>query len=272
SQNSDGGFGAARAEHSNELYTAWAAMALAATGHDPASVRRGGHSVLDSLVGEASTLSGLGDIERTILAVRACGASPYSFAGHNLVSELLRARESDGSFAHLVIQSAFAIFALRSIGHSASYGPIRNAASWIERQQNNDGGFSFAAHGSASDVDDTAAALQALADAGARDGRVLNAAVDYLLRSQNLDGGFPQRYGEASNAQSTAWAVQGLIAAARNVGAVRRKNSRSPIGYLEGLLASEGSIRYSATSAQSPVWVTSEVMIALAGKTFPVAP
>ena len=91
-QNADGGFGGARGQSSSELYTAWAAMGLAAAGRNPAGVRRGGHSVLDSLRGGASTLQGLGDAERTILAVRACGASAYVFAHRNLVAEVLRAR------------------------------------------------------------------------------------------------------------------------------------------------------------------------------------
>jgi energy-coupling factor transport system substrate-specific component len=271
-QNSDGGFGGTSGQGSSELYTAWTAMGLAAAGRDPASVRRDGHSVLDSLRGEVSTLQGVGDEERTILAARACGASAYSFAGHDLVAEMLRTRESDDSFDNQVNLTAFAIFALRAVGHSAGYGAIREAAGWIERQQNSDGGFSFGAHGSPSDVDDTAAVLQALVDAGAHDARVLGAAADYLIRSQNLDGGFPQQYGGESNAQSTAWAVQGLLAAGRNPASVRRHGSRSPVGYLETLLAPGGSIRYSRTSAQTPVWVTAEALIALAGKTFPVGP
>ncbi|HYM44969.1 MAG TPA: prenyltransferase/squalene oxidase repeat-containing protein [Solirubrobacteraceae bacterium] len=269
-QNGDGGFGAARGQGSSELYTAWAAMGLAAAGRDPAYVRRGGHSVLDSLRREASTLRGLGDVERTILAARACGASAYSFAGRDLVAEVLRARARAGSFEHQVNLTAFAIFALRAVGHSSGFPAIRKAAGWIERQQNGDGGFGFGARGSGSDVDDTGAALQALADAGARNARMLGAAAGYLIRSQNLDGGLPQRYGEASNAQSTAWAAQGLIAAGLDAGSVRRRGSRSPIGYLESLVTFGGSVRYSRTSAQTPVWVTSQVMVALAGRIFPV--
>jgi energy-coupling factor transport system substrate-specific component len=269
-QNSDGGFGAARGQGSSELYTAWAAMGLAAAGRDPADVRRSGHSVLDSLRAQVATLSGLGDTERTILAARACGASAYSFAGRDLVAEVQRARDSDHSFDHLVDLTAFAIFALRAVGHSAGFPAIREAAGWIERQQNSDGGFSFGAHGSTSDVDDTGTALQALVDAGARNRGVLGAAAGYLIRSQNLDGGYPQQYGGESNAQSTAWAVQGLIAAGYNPGTVRRRGSRSPIGYLESLLAPGGSIRYSRTGSQTPVWVTAQALIALAGRTFPV--
>jgi energy-coupling factor transport system substrate-specific component len=269
-QNADGGFGAARGQGSSELYTAWAAMGLAAAGRNPASVRRGGHSALDSLRAQASTLQGVGDAERTILAARACGASAYSFAGRHLVLEMMRARARDHSFAEQVNLTAFAIFALRAIGHTPSFRPIREAAGWIERQQGRDGGFGFAAGGGSSDVDDTAAALQALVDAGARNGRALGAAESFLVRSQNPDGGYPQQYGGESNAQSTAWAVQGLIAAGRDPASVRRRGSRSPLGYLESLLTSNGSIRYSRTSAQTPVWVTAQALIALAGWTFPV--
>jgi energy-coupling factor transport system substrate-specific component len=270
SQNADGGFGGARGQHSSELYTSWAAMGLAAAGRNPATVRRNGRSVLDSLRGEAATLSGLGDAERTVLAVTACGASPYSFAGHDLVAEVLRARLSDNSFERQVNLTAFAIFALRAAGHSARLSAIREAAGWIERQQGADGGFGFGARGSRSDVDDTGAALQALADAGARNRRVLDLAARYLTRSQNPDGGFPQQPGGESNAQSSAWALQGLIAAGRPPGAVRRNGSRTPLGYLQSLIAPGGSVRYSRTSAQTPVWVTAQALIALAGKIFPV--
>jgi prenyltransferase beta subunit len=100
---------------------------------------------------------------------------------------------------------------------------------------------------------------------------VLDLATGFLASAQNADGGFPQQPGGESNAQSTAWAVQGLIAAWRDPGALHRGGSRSPVGYLESLIAPGGSVRYSRTSAQTPVWVTAQALIALAGKTFPVA-
>src|SRR5262249_33646880 len=83
-----------------------------------------------------------------------------------LVSEMMRARARDHSFAEQVNLTAFAIFAMRAIGHTASFGPIRDAAGWIERQRNDDGGFAVSTRGGSSDVDDTAAALQALVAAG----------------------------------------------------------------------------------------------------------
>jgi energy-coupling factor transport system substrate-specific component len=268
-QNADGGFGVARGQPSGELYTGWAAMGLAAAGRNPASVRRGGHSVLDDLRARAATLAGVGDIERTILAVRACRASAYSFAGRNLVAELMRSRRGDGSFAGQVNLTAFAVFALAAAGHSSAYPPIRHAAGWIEAQQGRDGGFSFSGRTLASDVDDTAAALQALRDAGARRHSIIAAARGYLRRSQNPDGGYPQRPGGESNAQSTAWAIQGLIAAGVDPSGVRR-GGRSPMAFEESLLTASGSVRYSRTSAQTPVWVTAQVLVALARRVFPV--
>ncbi len=269
-QNSDGGWGAAAGQHSSELYSAWVAIGLAAAGENPRSVRRDGHTVLDALRGQAGTLEGAGDYERTMLALRACGAPATSLAGKNLLGDLLRYHQSDGSFSHQVNLTAFAVFALRAAGRSAADPAVRAAGLWIARQQDGDGGFNFDARGASSDVDDTAAALQALLDAGIHSGAGVERAVAYLLRAQNLDGGFPSQPGGESNAQSTSWAVQGLAATGRNVEAVHRHGSRSPLGYLQSLVAPNGSVRYSRTGTQTPVWVTAQALTALARAPFPV--
>jgi energy-coupling factor transport system substrate-specific component len=245
-------------------------MGLAASGHEPQSVRRGGRSPLDYMRAHVQALSGVGDVERTILAVRACGASVHSFDGYDLVSELMRGRARDGSFSEQVNLTSFAIFALLAAGHSPRYPAIRAAGVWLVRQQSRDGGFSFAARGAASEVDETASALQALHDAEAGSSRALAAATGFLLRAQNPDGGYPQRPGGQSNAQSTAWAAQGLLAAGRDPALVRRRGSRSPISYLESLVSSDGSVRYARASALTPVWVTGQALIALERRLFPV--
>jgi energy-coupling factor transport system substrate-specific component len=272
-QNSDGGFAGAPGQHSSELYSAWAALGLAAAGRDPLTFTRDGHSVLTALRAEASTLEDAGDDERTILALHACGLPASDFPGTSLLARLLRERSSDGSFGRLVNITAFAIFALRVAGSSADNAIVSEAGRWIAAQQDSDGGFGFAGRGGGEDVDDTAAALQAVIDAsGQRGGAVVAHAVAYLRRAQNPDGGFPQQPGGESNAQSTAWAVQGLDAAGVNVNSVKRGHSRSPPAYLESLMAPNGSVYYSRTSAQTPVWVTAQALTALAGKPFPVAP
>jgi energy-coupling factor transport system substrate-specific component len=276
-QNPDGGFGGARGQSSSELYSGWAAMGLAAAGRDPLSLRRDGRSVLDALRGEASSLQGAGDLERTILALHACGVSVRALPtgpggpGGDPVLRLMRFRGSDGSFGHLSNLTAFAIFALRAAGYSTANPAVRGAGGWLRRQQNGDGGFGFGTRGSGSDVDDTAAVLQALIDAGIR-GPAIARASAFLVRAQNPDGGYPQQTGGVSNAQSTAWAIQGLIASGREPGTVRREGSRSPLAYLMSLLAPDGSVRYSRTGSQTPVWVTAQALTALAGKPLPIAP
>jgi prenyltransferase beta subunit len=271
-QNADGGFGAARGQASSELYSAWAAMGLAAAGRDPLGVRRNGHTVLDALRGEAGSLQGAGDLERTILALHACGVSVHSLPGGDPVRRLMGFRAADGSFGHLSNLTAFAILALRAAGHPAADPAVRAASAWLRRQQNADGGFGFATRGGSSDVDDTASVLQALIAAGARGGPVIARATGFLVRAQNPDGGYPQHKGGESNAQSTAWATQGLVAAGRDPRTVTREGSRSPVGYLTSLLTSNGSVRYSRTGSQTPVWVTAQALMALAGKPLPVAP
>ncbi len=269
-QDSDGGWGVAAGQAPSELYSAWAALGLAAAGRPPQNVRRDGHWVLEALRAQAGTLEGPGDLERTMLALRACGAPVTSLAGRNLLAGLLRYRAGDGSFAGQVNLTAFAVFALRAAGYPASNATVRAAGTWIAGQQDSDGGFNFAERGGSSDVDDTAAALQGLFDAGLRSGAGVARAVAFLVHAQNPDGGFPEQPGGASNAQSTAWAVQGLVAAGRPVEAVRDRGSRSPLGYLESLVAPSGAVRYSRTSAQSPVWVTAQALLALARAPFPI--
>jgi energy-coupling factor transport system substrate-specific component len=228
--------------------------------------------VLDALRGEASTLEDAGDEERTILALRACGVSTHAFPGGDPVAKLMHARTRDGSFGRLVDITNFAIFALRAAGRPASDPVVRAARRWLEARQNPDGGFGFAGRGGSEDVDDTAAALQGVIDAGGSNSPVVARAVAFLRRAQNPDGGYPQQIGGESNAQSTAWAIQGLIAAGQRVGAVKHGGSRSPPAYLESLIAPDGSVRYSRTSTQTPVWVTAQALTALAGRPFPISP
>ena len=66
----------------------------------------------------------------------------------------------------------------------------------------------------------------------------------------------PQQRGGSSNAQSTAWAVQGLVAARVPLSDVRTSGSPTPLAYLRSLVGPSGAVRYSRTSTQTPVWVT----------------
>ncbi|MET0770187.1 MAG: prenyltransferase/squalene oxidase repeat-containing protein, partial [Solirubrobacteraceae bacterium] len=180
-------------------------------------------------------------------------------------------QEADGSWQGFVNTTAFAILALRAAGRSADGDAVRRGVEFIADEANDDGGFNFAGSGRPSGADDTGAALMALGAAGKRRSGVARRAVAWLESRQNADGGFSLQ-GGASNAQSTAWAVQGLIAVGRNPKQVRRGGSRSPVAYLRSLVGSDGAIRYSRTSTQTPVWVTAQAVAALEGKALPLKP
>jgi len=271
-QNADGGFGPAPGSGSTQMHTGWVALGLAAAGRNPRDVERGGRDVVEYIRGHAAALRGdVGERTRTILALRAAGVPPARIGGRDLLAELLREQQEDGSFAGRVNTTAFALLALRAAGRSTRDRAVRAGAAFIAGQANADGGFNFAGRGGPSGADDTGAAIQALAAAGRRGSRVVRRAADWLESSQNADGGFALQSG-ASNAQSTAWAVQGLIAAGRDPSRIRNHGSRSPLGYLRSLVTPSGAIRYSRTSAQTPVWVTAQALTALAGKAFPLRP
>jgi hypothetical protein len=266
-QNADGGWGPAPGARSSSLYTATAVMGIVASGRHPA------HSANGFLARAGARTRDIGELERSILGLVAGGGNPRRAAGTDLVRKLGRRQLSNGSFHGQVLHSAFAIFALRSAGRSAPSRAIRRAASFVARQQNADGGFGFLRRGTASGVDETGAAVQALICAGrSRRSRAVRRAVRFLARRQNPDGGFPLGRSGASNAQSTAWAIQGFLAGGRNPSRVRRHGSRSAMGYLRSLVGGNGAVRYSRTSRQTPVWVTGQAIQALARKRLPIRP
>jgi energy-coupling factor transport system substrate-specific component len=266
-QNRDGGFGSSPGVSSSELYSGWAALGLAAEGRNPADVSRTGHRLLDYIRAGVGGLSDPGSIERTILVARAAGVSPRQFGGKDLVALLNSHIRRDGSVSDQVNLTAFGMLALRAGGMPVPSTTI----SWLTRQQDSDGGFNFATGGGASDVDDTGAALEALAGDGGSAATARTRAVSFIRHQQNRDGGFPSQRGGPSNAQSTAWAVQGLLAAGVNPGTLRR-GGPDPLSYLRSLIVADGHVRYSRASDQTPVWVTAQAAMALAGKALPLSP
>jgi squalene-hopene cyclase-like protein/prenyltransferase/squalene oxidase-like repeat protein len=261
-QNEDGGFGATPSGGSSPLYTGWAGLALGSTGRNPQDVKRpGGRSLARYVLRGSRSLTDIGEIERTALLAKVAGISARSFGGRNLVDEIQGRRRHDGSISGFVSYTAFGVMALRAGGASAGGTTIR----WLIQSQNDDGGFGVA-RGSASDADMTGAALQALATVGRASSPAAGRAVQWLRANQNGDGGFGQFKGRTSNAQSTAYAVQGLIAAGAGGNAVSRART-----YLVRLQRGDGSVAYSSSSNQTPVWVTAQALMALQGKPLPIA-
>lgn len=262
-QNRDGGFGEARGKPSTSLYSGWVALALVADRRNPAQVKRAGHSLLAYI--EANIAHDPGSLERTILVAGAADVSASDFGGHNLLAALKHDIGSNGSVSGRVDDTTFGVLALRAAGVSPPARMLR----WLLRQQDTDGGFSYAKAGDLADVDDTGAALEAIAKTHASARR---RAVAYIRAAQNRDGGFPAEPGDSSNAQSTAWAVQGLIAAGVNPADVHTHGSPSPLGYLRSLITRSGAIDYARGVSLTPVWVTAEAVLALDRDPFPLRP
>ncbi|HTX32620.1 MAG TPA: prenyltransferase/squalene oxidase repeat-containing protein [Solirubrobacteraceae bacterium] len=261
-QNSDGGFGPAPGQPSQQLYSGWAALGLASVHVNPADVSRDGHSVIDYLRAGVRSDTDPGSIERTILAVRAAGLPVTDFGGRDLLAALKREIGRDGSVSDQTNLTTFAVLALRAAG----VAPSARTLSWLINQADGDGGFNYGVAGGSSDVDDTGAVLEALAEVpGSAAERARRRAVGFIQRQQDSDGGFPGGSGEGSNAQSTAWAVQGLLAVGTDGEPVERA-----VAYLKSLIAPDGHVRYSRPADQAPVWVTGEALMALAGKPLPL--
>ena len=253
-QNADGGYGLTPGDPSSQLGSAWVVIGLAAARRNPAAVSRDGHNAVAWIRSHLAQLQGPGDLERTILALAAARA-PLG----GLLGRLESDQRRDGSIGGQTNLTAFGILALRAA--AGRNRETARSATWLAHAQNRDGGFSFAVRGDPSDVDDTAAALEALvAVSGSR--AVVARARAYLAGRENGDGGFPQEPGGASNAQSTAWAVQALVAAG---GPTRRA-----IAYLRARVTGSGAVQYEAGVEQTPVWVTAQVLAALERAPLPI--
>ena len=230
-QRADGGFG-------GEQISAWATLALVATGADT----RNAVAYLREQRPQTQT-----DAALLALARAAAGDRPADLIPR------LRAHEP----GKLVNATIWTILALRQAGERV---PRAHVTALLRAQRPN-GGWPWL-RGGAPDANDTAAALQALRAAGVK-GRPIDRGVAFLRRHQNRDGGFELTQGRGSDAQSTAWAIQGLLAAGRAPG-------QAAFRYLARLRRPDGSYRYSARYATTPLWVTAQVLPALARKPFPL--
>ena len=161
-------------------------------------------------------------------------------------------RRPSGSYGTLVNGTAWAVIALR--GHVP-----RATIRWLLARQTRGGGWGW---NGAPDSNDTAAVVQALRAAGVT-GKPIRRALAFLLTYRNRDGGFELTRGRGSDAQSTAWAVQAFLAA-------RHQPPRGALAYLRALQRPDGSFRYSRRYVTTPVWVTAQVLPAIARKPFPL--
>ena len=242
-QQADGGF--AEQGTSDPNLTAWAVLGLTAAGKAPS------RSPADYLA--SAPAKSANDLALRILALQALGRNTDP-----LVTRLESMRRADGRIGTLVNSTIWGVLALRATGR-----PAAPSVRYVLRAQRPNGGWAWYPHG-APDSNDTAAAIQALRSAGVGSrSRAITRGLSYLRRLQRPSGGFSLVKGRSPDAQSTAWAIQAFVAAGKPPDA-------RAFRFLASLRRPDGSYRYSKRYAVTPVWVTSQVLPALARKPFPL--
>jgi hypothetical protein len=244
-QQASGGF-AEPGRQATPGLTAWAVLGQRAAGVPAAQLEEARRYLERS---EPETVT---DAQLVLLAVSALGPPPPE-----LVARVRAELRPSGAIGPTVNSTIWGILALRAAGEPAPATSLR----WLLRHQRPSGGWPWHPNG-APDSNDTAAAIQALRAAGIR-GAAITRGLAYLRRHQRPDGGFELVRGRGSDVQSTAWAVQAFVAAGQPAPA-------AALRYLARMRRPDGSYRYSARYAATPVWVTSQALAAVSRRPLPI--
>ncbi|HEY3954188.1 MAG TPA: hypothetical protein VGM53_12495 [Streptosporangiaceae bacterium] len=176
--------------------------AHASSGHNTSCAGAGNYSYATSVFDQA-----LGVIAQLRAGQRTGAAAPVRFL------ESLRGR--DGSFPSLIPDShdrdvdstAMAAMALALVPGTAATADARSALAWIAGQQDSTGGFPGA---SGDSVNSAGLAIQALSLRAARYRPQIGAALSFLAREQNGNGGFTADAGQhGSNLRASTQAAGG---------------------------------------------------------------
>jgi energy-coupling factor transport system substrate-specific component len=246
-QHAEGGFGEPGRAPTPGL-TAWALIGLRAAGRPPAALEPA-RAYLERAEAELVTAT---DVEVALIAHGALG-----HPAPELVRRLRAMERGGGLIGSTLNATIWGVIALRAVGENVRPATVRT----LLRAQRSSGGWGWSQR-AAADSNDTAAAIQALRVVGVR-GKPIARGLAFLARHRNRDGGFELAPGRGSDAQSTAWAIQAYRAAGRRPPA-------SAVTYLRRLQRADGSVRYSARYAVTPVWVTAQALAALAGRPLPL--
>jgi len=247
---------------------AWITMALAAAGET--------NVLVDHLSSITESSYPTTDYAKAILALAAAGKNPTTFGEIDYVAKLKKYYNEDqmGDVVYLN-DDIWSILALASI-HQIDSKEAVTAKEFLLKNQNGDGGWSYLV-GGLSDSNDTAAAIMALTETGvSASDPVIVKALDYLRFLQNADGGFPYNpaWGSDSDSSSDAWVISAIYKLGQNP-AEWDKSGNNPLTHLQSLQDEDGGFWWIKPDPADPEkWNsksdTSKVIIALAGKSYPV--
>jgi len=225
-------------------------------------------STADYLAANVSSFATTGGSAGKLLAaVIAAGHDPYWFGGQDLVALLQAKGNLAGTYDDSAPGQAWAI-----LGLAAAQRTIPPAAiSALVALQQADGGWE-SGPGWGTDSNTTAFALQALVAAGTPiTGSVVLKGIGYLREQQASTGGFTysKAFGTAADANSTALALQALVAAGQDpIGSAWRKGGVSALDDLLLLQLSGGAFEWQAGNGAN-LLATVQAIPGVLGRPFP---
>lgn len=278
-QHDDGGFGA---KDSTVAETAMAIIGLKTAGVKLPKAKTG-KTTIDYLAKASPALNAsdakvavqnTAKIAYVIMALQLAGENPKKFAGVDWVRLLEQQHElATGRYGMYEIDHMWAMLAMASVGDASDEKSVQ----LLQLEQNEDGGYSLDKKGGmVSDTNSTALAIQALISHGVKpQDPSVKKAVDYLKTQQNKDGGFPYSmsspYGTDSDASSTAWALQALIASGEDIESKYWvKAAVTPMGLLMSLQNASGALAYQEVVPDDSEICTAQAIPALMLKPYPI--
>jgi len=253
-QTEEGSFG-------SYFISSWTAMAISSVEEDPNNWNNLVSYLEEhtSLINEAKA----SDWERMTLAIVACNKNPRNFSGLNFIEKIKSFFDGTQIFSlNNPYDDIFGILALIAAGEDKNSEIIQSISNYIKNEVRDDRGWG--------NVDSTSASIMALIAAGEdKNSEIIENAISFLKTKQVNNGGFEFR--GTTNAGTTAWAIQAIVAAGKNPSSIYWiNNGSSPIDYLLSLQQDDGSFNWSENQRINPVWMTAYVIPALIGKPYPV--
>ncbi|MCG2769971.1 MAG: prenyltransferase/squalene oxidase repeat-containing protein [Chloroflexota bacterium] len=248
-----------------------ALFAIVASGGNPRawSVAEG-PSIIDYLAAQATVYTADSTATAAKLALAAISAdeNPSAFGGLDLPAIVAASYDAGtGRYGLGLADQMWAMLAEAALRQEVPQA----AADWLAAQQQADGGFDAAGWGT--DTDTTSLAIEALV--AARQPitcTVVISGLNYLKSQQSPTGGFPSTnvWGPDSNANSTAYSMQGLLAAGENpLGARWTVNGATPLDDLLSFQSPSGAFEWQSGFGEDIV-ATAQSITALTGRPLPL--
>lgn len=247
-------------------------LAVAAANGDVTEWRtEAGNSLLDYVREHAAEYAARNPASagKLALGLAAADLDPRNFEGLDLVITMTNQYSTTtGAFGATNWDQAFSMLGWRAAGARVAV----TATQLLADRANPDGGWGFM-ESSESDVDTTALAVQALMGAGQpATSTAIVGGLAYLESAQNADGGFAyaadSEDGNPSNTNSTAYSVQGLLAAMEDpLSATWTISDTNPVTYLMAQQMPDGGFAF--IDPPSNLLATQQAVPALVGKPFP---